>query len=85
MSLQLQPDQLLAVLFRLEHPVAKVYERQLLTLCDDMAQEIVEAIPNLTKAEVDFWGEMVCAPIKPIDSSLPIPEALQGFDDGGWE
>lgn len=82
MALQLQPDQLLAALFRLEHPSAGTYLDQLLGLMDDMAADIVETIPNLEHSPAEFWDEIACSPIR---GTGPIPEALKGFDDQGWE
>ena len=85
MSLQLRPDELLVALQRLNHPQFPSFLDQLLSLCDDMAEAIVEHTPNV-KANIhaSFWGEMVCTPIAPIDDTQPIPEHLQGFDDEGW-
>ena len=86
MSLQLQPDQLLSVLQRMDHPLFPTFLDQLLSLSDAMAFAIVEVTPNVEATlPATFWDGMVCAPITPIDPALPIPEHLQGLDDGGWE
>lgn len=86
MSLQLQPDQLLSVLQRMDHPLFPTFLDQLLSLSDAMAETIVEATPNVyVTTPANHWDDMVCAPISPIDPTQPIPEHLQGFDDEGWE
>lgn len=86
MSLQLRPDELLVALQRLNHPQFPSFLDQLLSLCDDMAEAIVEHTPNV-KADIqaNFWAEMVCTPITPIDATKPMPAHLQGLDDWGWE
>ena len=83
MSLQLQPDQLLAVLYNLEHPRREEFEQRLLELCTLMGAEIVHTIPNLTMGRANFWDNMVCLPISPLTEG-PIPDPLRGFDDAGW-
>ena len=86
MSLQLQPDQLLAALQRADHPQFPSFLDQLLSLSDAMAFALVEVTPNVEAiTPANFWDEMVCTPIAPIDPGLPIPDHLKGLDDGGWE
>lgn len=86
MSLQLQPDQLLTALQRLDHPLFPSFLDQLLSLTDAMADAVVEATPNTEINQCsEFWDDMVCAPISAIDASLPIPDHLKGLDDHGWE
>lgn len=86
MSLQLQPDQLLEALRQAESPKFSDFLDQMLHLCDAMAFALVEVTPNIeATTPTNFWDDMVCTPITPIDLGLPIPEHLQGFDDEGWE
>lgn len=86
MSLQLQPDQLIAALQRLDHPLFPSFLDQLLSLSDAMAEAVAEAIPNVyVTTPANFWDEMVCVALAPWDDREEIPEALQGFDDEGWE
>lgn len=86
MSLQLRPDELLTALQRLNHPQFPEFLDQLLGLCDDMAEEVIKATPNVqANVGANYWDDMVCTPITPIDATQPIPEHLQGLDDGGWE
>lgn len=86
MSLQLRPDELLTALQRVDHPGFPVFLDQLLSLCDAMADALVQVTPNVESTiPASFWDDMVCAPITPISPELPIPEHLQGLDDGGWE
>ena len=86
MSLQLRPEELLVVLQRLDHPLFPTFLDQLLSLCDDMATTIVEATPNVKlNGGANFWDNMVCTPITPIDATQPIPDHLRGLDDWGWE
>lgn len=86
MSLQLRPDELLVALQRLDHPQFPSFLDQLLSLCDDMAEAIVEHTPNVEANDhTSFWGEMVCTPITPIDVTKTIPAHLRGLDDWGWE
>lgn len=84
MSLQLQPDQLLAALTNLHHPRQPEFEQRLIDLCTLMAAEIVSAIPNLTMDLPSYYDGRVCTPIRALTDG-PIPDALQGFDDDGWE
>lgn len=83
MSLQLQPDQLLTILYNLNHPRAKEFEQRLLDLCTLMGAEITHSDPNLIMDKVNYWDGMVCCPIRPLLEG-PIPDALRGFDDDGW-
>jgi hypothetical protein len=86
MSLQLRPDELLTALDRMEHPEFAGYLDQLLSLCDAMAYALAARTPNVEVNMVaNYWDEMVCVPIMPIDATQPIPEHLKGLDDGGWE
>lgn len=85
MSLQLRPDELLACLQNLNHPRFGEYVDQLLSLTDAMAMEIVDSIPNMEISHpADFWADQVMVGIK-ATAPMPIPPALEGFDDGGWE
>lgn len=82
MSIQLQPDQMVAVLQRLDHPLFPSFLDQLLSLSDAMAEVIVEAIPDITHTgPADLWGDAIMVGFNGFG---PIPEALQGFDDEGW-
>lgn len=86
MSLQLRPDEMLTALNIAGHPDFPSFLDQLLSLSDAMAFAIVEVTPNVEATmPAEFWDGIVCAPIKPIDPSLPIPKHLEGLDDGGWE
>ena len=84
MSLQLQPDQLLTTLERLRSPAFHGFRAALLDLTSDMAAAVCDAVPSLDHSAPDFWDGMVCAPIRPV-APMPIPAALAGLDDGGWE
>jgi len=84
MSLQLQPDQLLTVLERLGSPGFPGFKAALLDLTADMAAAVCEAVPGLEHSAPTFWDGMVCAPVRPT-ADVPMPAALAGLDDGGWE
>lgn len=86
LAIQLQPDQILAALQRADHPMFPSFLDQLLSLCDAMGAAILEVVPNIEiSSPPELWCDMICVPLSPIDASQPIPEVLQGFDDGGWE
>lgn len=86
MSLQLQPDQLLAALQRAESHKFSGFLDQMLHLCDAMANELVSLVPNVRWVGVpELWDDMICVAFDPIDATQPIPKHLQGFDDEGWE
>lgn len=86
MSLQLQPDQVLAALQQAESPKFSDFLDQMLHLCDAMAVELVRLTPEVRWIGVpELWDGMICVALDPIDATQPIPKHLQGFDDEGWE
>lgn len=86
MSLQLRPDEMLTALQRMNHPQFQALHDDLATICLSMAETLVHSLSNLkVSINAELWDGQMLIGIAPIDPSLPIPEPLQGLDDGGWE
>lgn len=85
MSLQLQPDQLLAALENMGHRDFEYYKMMLLALSNGMAESIVETMGGLERGPANYELGMMCVPIRSDGTRTEIPVPLQGLDDEGWE
>lgn len=88
MGIQLRPDEALAALYRINPAKASVLEELLLNAVVEIGEEITAALPN-TEILCYPWHsrdeEQTFLGIHAIDENLPMPGALAGFDDSGWD
>ena len=85
MSIQLNLDEMLEALGALEPEGAAHWQHDIETIGTKMAARIGELCGCMageaTSQGVAFAG--TCAPFQPLTHGQPIPEALQGLDEGG--
>ncbi len=70
-----------------KHGIYEAYKEELESLTQQMGAYIARKT-GTKSGEATFEGLGLggcCVPISPADDRQPIPEALQGIDDGGWE
>lgn len=87
MSLQLTISNLLTALEKLDPELARSYETEACQLADAMAAAVVRKLPEDVElgSSASFMDGLLCAPLRAVDDTQPIPAALQGLDDDGWE
>jgi len=87
MSIQLRPDEALEVIERIGNADSfQYYRTRLEQLTGEMGIYITDHTPT-TCGRATFEGLAfggLCVPIGPLRENQPIPEVLQGIDDGGW-
>lgn len=88
MTLMLTNDELLVALENLDHP----RYREMVDKMEDLGRELVQLVADCLPEDVvtlgkktEFWDGQTMSGLRPVDPSRPIPEALRGLDDDGWE